>query len=642
VADDNADLRDYLARLLGGRWEVTTVADGQAALELIATRLPDLVLSDVMMPRLDGLGLVAALRSEPRTREVPIILLSARADEAARIEGLGAGADDYLVKPFSAREVVARVEGALALQRVRRESAEAIRRREQQFASLADNLPDLVARYDRELRHLYVNRAVTARTGRPFDYWLGRRVADGDGPPELVAQWTEVLSRVLASGEAAELEFELPTDGSRHGAVTSVISIARDVTAQRQSEARLRQAAKMEAIGRLAGGIAHDFNNQLHGVAGFAGFVARDPGLGARARGDLEEIQKATERMAGLTRQLLAFSRQQVLQPETIDVNAAVADARSLLQRLLGSTIRVALELAAEPGWILADRSQLLQVLLNLAINARDAMPDGGVLTIRTGASSIPDRSARVPAVGVPVAGAPLADALGPGDYVVLTVTDTGCGIPADDLPHIFDPFFTTKEVGKGTGLGLATVHGIVAQSGGHIRAESRAGQGATFTLHFPRAAAPAPASGETDGGRADRPRPARILVVDDEDVVRVIVSRTLELEGYTVLQADSGRAALACLAREAPVDLVVSDVIMPEMAGHELAARLAAGHPGLPVIWMSGYPRDALPTDAVDGGALFLQKPIPADLLAGSVREVLARRSQAHAPPAGLAAPGV
>jgi PAS domain S-box-containing protein len=376
-----------------------------------------------------------------------------------------------------------------------------------------------------------------------------------------------------------------------------------DIHDRRRAEEQLRQAAKMEAIGRLAGGIAHDFNNQLHGVSGFASLAARDPGLGARARQDLQEVLKAAERMAGLTRQLLAFSRQQVLQPETLQLNAAVVDGSSLLQRLIGADIRMELELTGEPTWVKVDRAQLLQVLMNLSINARDAMPEGGRLRIRTGRRE-------------------------DGPYVLLSVADSGSGIAPEHLPHIFEPFFTTKEVGKGTGLGLATVHGIVSQSRGHVEVESEPGRGTTFTVLLPAVPAPVRAPDLARLRLDSAPQPARILGVDDEEVIRAVVSRMLASEGYVVIEARDGREALDHLVRvRGAVDLVVSDVVMPVLGGRELGARMAAEFPAVPVIWMSGYPHDSALGDGHGGTQPFLQKPIPADVLLKTVEDVVARQ---------------
>jgi two-component system cell cycle sensor histidine kinase/response regulator CckA len=389
-----------------------------------------------------------------------------------------------------------------------------------------------------------------------------------------------------------------------------------DITERKQTEERLRQGEKMESIGRLAGGLAHDFNNQLHALSGFTNFVARDPGLGPQARRDLVEIQNAADRMASLTRQLLAFSRQQLLTPETLDLNVAVADTQPMLQRLIGSNIEIRLELAPGAKWVQVDRAQLLQVLMNLAINARDAMPDSGTLTIRTAERAV-DAESLGPANGTPMQ---------LGRYVELAVSDSGTGIAADHLPYIFEPFYTTKPVGKGTGLGLATVHGIVQQSRGYLQVDSAAGSGATFTIWLPLADAPeeaAPAPGKEP--RANR-RQGRVLIVDDEPMVRRIVIRTLELEGYQMAQARHGQEALAVLAElNGAVDLVVSDVVMPVMGGTELAARLRERYPDLPVIWMSGYPSEtAFGSGELPDHQPFLQKPVGAELLAKTVHQVI------------------
>ncbi len=357
-----------------------------------------------------------------------------------------------------------------------------------------------------------------------------------------------------------------------------VIGSLLDITELKAVEEQLRQAAKMEAVGRLAGGLAHDFNNQLHALIGFANFVARDSGLSGGARSDLLEIQKAAERMASLTRQLLAFSRQQVLAPETLDLNRALAEAQSLLQRLIGTNIEVSLEMAPGPVWVRVDPAQLTQIFLNLAVNARDAMPHGGRFSLKTDVA--------------------------PGSFARLEVSDTGIGIAPEHLPRIFDPFFTTKEVGQGTGLGLATVHGIVAQSEGHLEVESEPGRGTRFTLLLPLAPPPAV------GPRRTHPEPGharRVLVVEDEEPVRAIIVRVLADERYEVLQVTNGSEALECLARlDGAVDLILSDVVMPGLGGGRFAEALAESYPALPVIWMSGYPREEAFADSHVSESLF------------------------------------
>ena len=495
-----------------------------------------------------------------------------------------------------------------------------LRASEGRFRRLADAMPQIVRVLNADGQVTFFNQRWRDYTGRP-EVEAGD-IATGVHPddlPALLQGW----ERARTSGLDCAAEFRLRSaaeEGYRwfltrvvpirdeHGAIVQWYATSTDIHDQKQAEEQLRQAAKMEAIGRLAGGVAHDFNNQLNAVSGFAAFAARDPGLGAQAREDLHEVVKATERMAGLTRQLLAFSRQQVLQPETLQLNAAVQDGSSLLQRLIGSHIEMRLDLGAEPTWIRVDRAQLLQVLMNLAINARDAMPRGGHLRIRTGRLESTGRE---------------------GAYVLLSIRDTGTGIAAEHLPHIFEPFFTTKEFGQGTGLGLATVHGIVTQSQGHIRVETHPGEGSEFTVLFPAVASPAGVARVPAGRPGPGSRPARLLVVDDEEAVRAVVSRVLEEGGYEVAQARNGREALERLSGEHAVDAVLTDVIMPELGGRELGERLAVDYPGISVIWMSGYPRDTAFGDTGPAASQpFLQKPIPPDVLIRTVEGVLAQRT--------------
>jgi PAS domain S-box-containing protein len=484
---------------------------------------------------------------------------------------------------------------------------------EVRFHRLADAMPQIVSVLNADGQVTFVNQQWRNYTGRP-EVEPGD-IATGVHPddlPTLLDGW----ERARTSGQDYADEFRLRSaaDGGYRWFLTRVVPIrdarglivqwyatSTDIHDRKQAEEQLRQSAKMEAIGRLAGGVAHDFNNQLLAVSGFAVFAARDPGLGPEARHDLQEVVKATERMAGLTRQLLAFSRQQVLQPEMLQLNDAVLEGSSLLQRLIGSHVEMSLDLAAEPTWIRVDRMQLLQVLMNLALNARDAMPGGGRLRIRTGRE---------------------------GAHVLLAVGDTGTGIPPEHLPRIFEPFFTTKELGQGTGLGLATVHGIITQSQGQIRVKSRPGEGSEFTVLFPAVAPPAAMAGVPAGRAGPGARPAHLLVVDDEEAVRAVVSRILEDEGYEVGQARNGREALEWMSRDHAVDAVLTDVIMPELGGRELGERLAVDYPGMPVIWMSGYTRDAAFSDTGPPGSQpFLQKPILPEVLIRTVEGVLAQR---------------
>jgi PAS domain S-box-containing protein len=456
-------------------------------------------------------------------------------------------------------------------------------------------------------------------------------------PDDLRDEEREILERVANGGHVAHYEtLRRRKDGSQldisltvspirgtAGEVIGASSIQRDITERKRAEEYLRQAAKMEAIGALAGGLAHDFNNQLHALSGFAHFVARDPGLGAATRQDLLEIQKTAERMASLTRQLLAFARQQVLTPETLDLNTAVDDTRPMLQRLIGSNMEIHLQLAQGPKWVRVDRAQLVQILLNLVINARDAMPGGGRLILRTETHEVsPNQLLNR-----------LGGSIEPGAYAELTVIDSGEGIHADHLPHIFEPFYTTKEVGQGTGLGLATVEGIVSQSGGHIQVDSTVGKGTTIRILFPLTTEPDPQPLEGSSDDVPAKHRARILIVDDEDAVRAVVARTLQAEGYEIISARHGREAIYYLEQVGgSVDLVLTDLVMPVMGGHELTEELAKRYPSIPVIWMSGHPREIESrhsrTDMASG---FAQKPVSPQVLLQTVSQVLevARRGR-------------
>jgi len=394
-----------------------------------------------------------------------------------------------------------------------------------------------------------------------------------------------------------------------------IILTGRDITTRERLEGQLRQAQKMEALGRFAGGVAHDFNNLLTAIQGYTSLLLADLGPDDPRREDLEEIRRASERAAELTRQILAFSRHHVVEPETVDLNRLILGLERLLPRLIGED--VALVTALEPSLapVRVDPRQLEQVILNLVVNARDAMPQGGRLTLETANDLVSESDPRA------------CPDLPPGTYVVLTVSDTGTGVDPAILPNIFDPFFTTKEPGRGTGLGLATVYGIVKQGGGQIEAESMPGEGATFRIYLP--AAPA-----GEGGRqhpaATAPGPGgseTVLLVEDEESVRVFATKALEKQGYRVLQARHGRDALLRLSEhEGPVHLVITDIVMPEMGGGDLARRLAGERPELPVLFMSGYGDDEVAAHGLGSDQSFLQKPFTSDVLGRKVREALGR----------------
>jgi signal transduction histidine kinase len=387
--------------------------------------------------------------------------------------------------------------------------------------------------------------------------------------------------------------------------------LVEDESKQAQLEEHLRQAQKMEAIGQLAGGVAHDFNNLLTVINGFSGVVLGQLALDDPLRDPVEQIAKAGERAAQLTQQLLAFSRRQPLAPQELDPREVVVDLEKMLRRLIGEDVELRIALQPGTGCVRVDGGQLQQVVLNLVVNARDAMPGGGQITIELTEVDLDDGYAGqhpMPA----------------GPYVMLAVTDTGHGMDAATQARIFEPFFTTKEPGKGTGLGLSTVYGIVKQSGGDVWVHSEPGQGTTFKVYLPRVSSAAPAAGSLP---TTLPQGSEtLLVVEDADAVRALITRVLRETGYTVLEAESGDRALAVVADHAgPIHLLLTDVIMPGMSGLDLVARLEDLRPGTRALYMSGYTGDAIVRHGLfEPGLHLLQKPFSAATLAGAVRAVL------------------
>jgi two-component system cell cycle sensor histidine kinase/response regulator CckA len=397
------------------------------------------------------------------------------------------------------------------------------------------------------------------------------------------------------------------------GSIREWIGTLNDVEDRRQVAERLRHVEKLESVGRLAGGIAHEANNQMTVVLGTVAFLLRGAPSG-EVRDDLEQIRRAAENTAAITRQLLAFSRRQVLKPQVVDLNAAVTALLPILRRALGETSRLALRLSPNVGPVTADPGQLDQVLLNLTLNARDAMPAGGVLAIETAEVVVQETHSATPT----------GEAVAPGAYAKLLVSDTGEGMDRETLGHVFEPFFTTKGVGQGTGLGLSTVYGIVKQSGGFVSVSSRPGQGTTFEIYLPQTVAVvAVAEAQTKFGAGSS---ELVLIVEDDLAVRDVMARTLREYGYTVQGAASGSDALALAEQlEDPPRLVIVDMVMPGMSGSQVAARLTERWPGLPVLFTSGYTAvDPAGRGLLDPERNFIQKPLDPDLLARKVREII------------------
>lgn len=523
-----------------------------------------------------------------------------------------------------ARDITAQKEAALALSRS-----------EAHFRSLIENTLDIISIVDVEGKLVFVTPSIQRVLGWTPEELVGRSIFSLVHEEEIPVA-AENFSRVVHKGEfVAPSEFRIrhKAGGFRRlehvsenllndAAVGGIVINSRDVTDRRQAEEaliesqqQLLQAQKMEAVGRLAGGIAHDFNNLLTAIKGFTGlllldFEERDP-----RRGFVAEIEAAATRASGLTRQLLAFSRRQVLKPEVLDLNTTVVEMEKMLRRLVGEDLRMTTSLAPDLGRVKADPGQIEQVVMNLVVNARDAMPHGGELEIRTSNATLTERDAQTHAY------------VQPGSFVLLEVRDTGVGMSRELQDRVFEPFFTTKEQGKGTGLGLSTVYGIVKQSGGYVWVESEPDRGTTFRVYLPRVegavtmrGSEAPASGTVLEGNET------ILVVEDELAVRVLVHRVLDRMGYRVVDASSGSDVLD-LVRSGAIqpDLLLTDVVMPGMSGRELSDLLQSARPGLKVLYMSGYTDEAIVHHGVlEPAVAFIEKPFTPDALLRKVRETL------------------
>ena len=511
-----------------------------------------------------------------------------------------------------------------------RKRAEAkLRESEDRFRRLAENAQDLIYRYQLlpTPGFEYVSPAATAITGyTPEEHYadpeLGVKIVHPEDRPiiEKMLQAEEVPEEPLTvrwmhkSGRTVWTEQRNVAIRNQSGKVAVIEGIARDVTERRKLEEQLRQAQKMEAVGQLAGGIAHDFNNLLTVITGYADMALPKLHRSDPLRQDIEEIRRAGQRAAALTRQLLAFSRRQIVTPGVLDLNEIVAEMENLLRRTIGENIELVTVPAQALGRIKADPGQIEQIIMNLVLNSRDAMAEGGKLTIET---SNADLDATYVSKHV---------AVQPGRYIMLAVSDTGCGMNEETQSRIFEPFFTTKEQGKGTGLGLATIYGIVKQCGGTISVYSELGHGTTFMIFFPEmtgieeAVQPEVAPARVPGGIET------VLVVEDDEMVRRLSCLVLKEKGYNVLEArHGGEALLTCERHLGPIHLMVTDVIMPQMGGRELAQRLAPLHPEMKVLYLSGYASNAIVHQGtLLPGVAFLQKPFAPGALTRKVREVL------------------
>ncbi len=622
----DAEIIEYELRKASIAFETLRVDTGEAFDASLDAFRPDVILSDYTLPRFDGMAALERARRWAPT--VPFIIVTGSINEETAVRCMKAGATDYLLKNNLAR-IGPAIEAALERESARgerRQAEAALRRSEANLRALFDNTLQAFILADRSGRIQAMN-AVAARFIHDL---IGDPVAEGDELPEF-AYAGEGYRRALAGERVTEersivgrdgLErvFEATctpvVDGSR--GVIGVCLSAVDITGRRHVEEHLRRAERLQATGRLAGGVAHDVNNMMTAVMGFGEFLLRSREESDGRRADVQEIVTAARRAADVTRQLLAFSRQQFLRPRVLDLNALVAGLEPMLRRSLRENHRLTIRLTPDIGCVRADPSQVEQVVLNLALNARDAMPEGGRILLETDVVELdPAYAARHPTLHLPT-----------GPYLMLAVSDSGHGMDGATLARIFEPFFTTKPVGQGTGLGLSTAYGIVKQSSGFIWAYSEPGEGTTFKVYLPQVAVRADLPG-TAAATAPEGGTETVLIVEDEEVVRDLASRALREFGYSVLEARHGAEALALVQRNGrPLDLVLTDLAMPEMGGRELARRLAEVAPELPVLFMSGYTgEDIEARGLLPPGSPLQTKPFSPEMLAARVRQLLDAR---------------
>jgi PAS domain S-box-containing protein len=623
--DPDPDAPDLLALLgqTGVRMEVDPVAS-DAEFDQALTREPALVLFTDRVPLRAGL-------------QVPFVVLATQPDVERAVAAMQAGAADYVPwsRPERLAETVRRLlrDGDAAWTRIASLTArqQALETQER-LTAILEATPDLVATLSLDGRPLSINRAGRTMFGFTCDESLENWHISLFHPPRAAARiQNEAIPAALRKGIWQGESVLLTRDGREipvsvvlllhrtpRGDPSYLSAVMRDLSEYRRLEQQFHQAQKMEAVGRLAAGVAHDFNNLLTIISGYSELLLGTAPKGDALRGFLEQIKGAGERAARLIRQLLAFSRKQARKPEVLDLNELVGNAEKLLRRLIGEDIELTAALAQDLGRITADPGQLEQVLFNLAVNARDAMPRGGKLTLETTNAELNTAACNS-----------LGSEARPGSYVVLAVSDTGCGMTEEVKAHLFEPFYTTKEPDKGTGLGLATVYGIVKQSGGFLTVDSEPDLGSTFKIYLPR----------TEAAVASRTRPSvyvaargteTILVVEDQAEVRKLARQALEMNGYQVLEAASGMEAISVSAAHPdPIHLLLSDVVMPGLSGRELCDELVKGRERLQVLYMSGYADDAVVRHGILPPAVnFIQKPFTPLGLVRKVREVLDRQA--------------
>ncbi len=617
---------DELTRLVmrnifqGAGYELREAATGTEALRLAGER-PDLVILDVNLPDINGFEVCRRIKAHPATHAIPVLHLSAKyVTSRDKAQGLEGGADGYLIKPVEPQELLAQVKAMLRVHQAE-EQARTVAR---QWQATFDAISDGVCLLDCGGKVLRCNRAMEPLTGRTQTQILGTlwfNLFPDESELHQGVTFREVLetqhreTREVALGDRW---LQVTTDPmfDDAGALIGAVLILADVSERRRLEDQLRQGQKMQAVGQLAGGIAHDFNNLLTVIQGNVALLLREAAAGSPGLEFLRAIEKASGRAAELVRQLLAYSRRTILWLKPINLHQAIEEMVTILRRTIDPRITVAVQSAPDLWPVQADPSQIHQVLMNLCLNARDAMPDGGRLALETdnvelGAEAIQGRvEARQ------------------GQFVRLRVRDTGRGIPPAVLPRIFDPFFTTKEPGKGTGLGLALVFGIVKQHRGWIECTSEVNQGTTFTIYFPRSPVPVASAPEPEPDTVVPTGHETVLLVDDEEMIRNLGRRLLQRAGYQVHLADNGAQALEMYRRErARIDLIILDLTMPQLSGKDTLRQLVQMNPDVRVIIASGYSAEDMDVSGLEKVAGFIPKPFREEDLLKMIRQALDRK---------------